>query len=132
MKHTRVAACLSCRLLRYVRDQRPTVDEFLAWLGSPADAGRYHVLRKAELLLLENGRLLLSPEHLSADGDHFTWANSMYHLDTEMVWVFRCAIGSSPSQDQSTAAPEMGGLPSGAAGGTMEETANDASRNHTV
>jgi|SRR5215831_13594589 len=81
--------CLSCGLLRYIRDAAPSEDEFLAWLGGPDQAGIYHTLRKARLLLLDKGRLQLAPAYLSSDGKRFSYASKIYHLETDEVWLIR-------------------------------------------
>ena len=88
MKHTNPAACLSCSLLRHVRDERPTPHQFLAWLG-PSEASKYHVLRKAGLLREQDGRIVLSPEHLTQDGRRFRFESQLFLLDEERVLVFR-------------------------------------------
>jgi hypothetical protein len=82
-------SCLSNRLLRYIRDMAPTEAEFLAWLGGPREAVIYHALRKAGLLILNDNRLQLSPRYVSVDGKQFSFANSVYCLDTEEVWRIR-------------------------------------------
>ena len=84
MKNPPPAACLSLRLLRYVRDERPTAAELLEWLG-PSDVGRYHVLRKAGLLQEREGRIALSSEHLSADGRRFLYGIALYWLDEDRI-----------------------------------------------
>jgi hypothetical protein len=93
MKHTQPAACLSPELLRYVRDQSPTTEEFIARFGGPG-GGVFHLLRKEGLLVEEKGRLRLSPTHLSPDGMHFTFGCSVFHLDSNQVDWVRWGIGS--------------------------------------
>ena len=58
-------------LLRRVRDEAPSEEELLHWLGE-AEAGRFHVLRKAGLLLVEEGRVIIGPEH-RLDDDRVVW-----------------------------------------------------------
>jgi hypothetical protein len=86
MKTPRPAACLTIALLRYVRDARPTEDQFLTWLGP--DASRYHVLRKAGLLSISDGRVLLSPLHLSEDGRRFRYEKQLFVLDEGRIVTF--------------------------------------------
>jgi hypothetical protein len=93
---TSAAACLSIDLLRYVRDERPTEEEFLAWLGGPKRAGVYHTLRKAGLLMLEQGRLSLSPEHLAPDSKSFTFHDRVFWLDKDEVWYVCTCSGRLP------------------------------------
>jgi hypothetical protein len=88
MKHTDPAAVLSCELLGFVRDHAPTEAEFLAWLDGPADAGIYHVLRKAGLVTLRDGRVGLSPRHLSPDGKEFLFGNHLFRIDVDRVLIF--------------------------------------------
>ena len=87
MKHTAPAACLSLSLLRYVRDEHPTTEQLLAWLG-PGDAGKYHVLRKAELLIEQDGRITLSPSHCTPDRRGFRFENRLFLLDEDRVLIF--------------------------------------------
>ena len=87
MKHTNPQACLSIALLRYVRDALPTEAELLAWLG-PVDSGKYHVLRKAGLLRERDGRVVLSPEHCTADARGYRHENRLYLIDEDTVLIF--------------------------------------------
>lgn len=88
MKHTRVTPYLTNALLRHVRDTRPSAEELLAWLG-PGHENRYHVLRKARVLREEDGRIVLSPEYCSEDGNAFRFGNSIFLLDEDRVLVVR-------------------------------------------
>ena len=88
MKSSSVESAISIALLRFVRDGRPTEAELLAWLGS-TQQGRYHTLRKAGLLLLRDGVVAASPEHLSEDGKHLTFENQRYNIDEGTINVFR-------------------------------------------
>jgi hypothetical protein len=101
MKHTDPAAVLSCELLRFVRDRTPTEAEFLAWLGGPASAGIDHVLRKAGLVTLRDGRVELSPRYLSPDGKTFSFENRLFHIDLDRVSIF--SRGPLPSAESLTA-----------------------------
>lgn len=47
--------------IRHVRDEAPTEEELLHWLGE-AEAGRFHVLCRAGLVRVEDGRGVLAPE----------------------------------------------------------------------
>lgn len=82
----RPTATLSCALLRHIRDARPTELELLAWLG-PREAGRYHVLRKAGLLVEREGHIVLSPVLTSADGRAFHFENLVFMIDQDEVRV---------------------------------------------
>ena len=88
MRHTNPSACLSVALLRHVRDARPTVADFIAWLG-PNDAGKYHVLRKAGLLMEDGGRVILAPGHCTADARGFRFKAQLFLLDEDLVMIFR-------------------------------------------
>jgi hypothetical protein len=96
MKHTNLAAILRCELLRFVRDHKPTEAEFLAWLSGPAEAGVYHVLRKAGLVTLRDGRAELSPRHLSPDGKEFLLGNQLFRIDLDQVLIIRSGPPLSP------------------------------------
>ena len=87
MKHTDPAGSLSCDLLRFIRDSNPTESELIAWLGSDADAGRFHVLRKAGLLVVNDGRVRLSPDHLSPDGLAFAYGHRIYEIDRDRISI---------------------------------------------
>jgi hypothetical protein len=88
MNSSSVASAISFALLRFIRDGRPTEAELLAWLGS-AQHGRYHTLRKAGLLLVQDGVIVASPQHLSEDGKHLTFENQRYNIDEGTINVFR-------------------------------------------
>lgn len=90
MKYTRPNVCLSLDLLRYVRDARPTEADLLAWLGQ-SEIGRYYVLRKAGLLLMQGEVVVLSPRHLTPDGQHFWQENRRYNIDENTVDTFTSA-----------------------------------------
>lgn len=85
--NTRPNIFLSNDLLKHIRDTQPTESELRQWLGV-SEFGRYHVLRKAGLLQLREGRIVLSPEHRSADGEHFSYGNRRFNLDDDSVDVF--------------------------------------------
>jgi hypothetical protein len=84
MRSLSPGACLDLDLLRYVRDAQPTEDELVGWLG-PSDSGCYHVLRKAGLLVLRDGRVELPPEHLSPDRRSFWYESRWFDLDESVV-----------------------------------------------
>lgn len=87
MRNTAVQHYLSVQLLRYIRDNQPTEDEFLAYLEL-SNAAFYHVLRKERLLLLDNGRVILSPQHYMADGQCFWYFNQCIYLDKDQIDYF--------------------------------------------
>lgn len=60
MKRSRIIAALSCDLPQFERDSPPDEAEFIAGLGGPGHADRFHTLRKAGLIEIENGRYVLS------------------------------------------------------------------------
>jgi|GEM_PF-6760660 len=90
MKHTDPAACLSCDLLKFIRDSNPTEAELLAWLSDDGAAGRFHVLRKAGLLRINNGRVELSSEHLSKNGTCFAFGSKIYIIDDDQILITKC------------------------------------------
>jgi hypothetical protein len=75
-------------LLRYVRDDRPTPDQLLAWLD-PGDAGKYHVLRKAGPFQEQDDRVVLSPDHCTPDGHGFRFDSQLFLLDEDRILTFR-------------------------------------------
>lgn len=83
---SRVGPQLDLALLRFVRDARPTEAELLAWLGRAPS--RYHDLRKAGLLRVIEDRVVLSPDHLSADGARFRFENRLFLLDEDQELIF--------------------------------------------
>ena len=87
MKHSHPGACLSIPLLKYVRDAKPSEAQLLAWLG--ANAGRYHVLRKAGLLVVADDRVCLSPQHCSADQRTFRHEDHIFVLDEDIIRIIR-------------------------------------------
>lgn len=87
MKISNVAHSLSIDLLRFVRDSQPTATEMLDWLGV-AQQSRYHVLRKAGLLVLQEEILILSPQHLSPDSKCFQWEHMRFNIDEETIDIF--------------------------------------------
>jgi hypothetical protein len=86
MKGSEVRAALSGQLLRYVRDEQPSVEDFIARFGGPGGCV-YHVLRKGRALLEENGKLRLNPEHASPDGRQFTWETDVFLIDEDRILV---------------------------------------------
>lgn len=85
MKHTKVLNLLTNPLLRFIRDQQPTVADFLEHFGGP-NGQVFHVLRKAEIFHLEGERLCLNSQWLSEDGRSFAYGAYVYWLDSEEVW----------------------------------------------
>lgn len=87
MKESAIAHCISFELLSYIQNRSPTELELLIWLGE-TDSIRYHVLRKAGLLTIENGIVNLSPKHTTKDKKCLIWGNRLYHIDEERIDVF--------------------------------------------
>jgi hypothetical protein len=85
MKHTTPEALLSGELLCFIRDQAPTVEEFLARYGG-AGGQCYHILRKSGVVEVEGGRVRLNRRLLSPDGQRFAWQSWIIHLDRDEVW----------------------------------------------
>ena len=82
-KYDRPSYCISFDLLRYIRDCQPNETKLLDWLGAVQQA-RYHVLRKTNLLVVEAGRVKLSPQHCSQEGKTFQLNhNTFYDIDEE-------------------------------------------------
>jgi hypothetical protein len=88
MRRSRPEQCITIPLLRYVRDSKPSEDELLDWLG-PSEAARYHVLRKAGLLIVNDGVVTLSADQLTDDGKHFRYEFLRYNIDDDTVDVYR-------------------------------------------
>jgi hypothetical protein len=93
MKFTSVHSAIlgdssSFDLLRFVRDNRPTKATLLDWLG-PTEQGRYYVLLKAGLLLVEEGIVLWSPKYLAADGSMLAVEHMDYYIDEDTVGAIR-------------------------------------------
>lgn len=88
MKTSSVTNCISIALLRFIRDAGPAEAELLAWLGAEHQ-GRYHTLRKAGVLLLQDSVVTISPQHLSADGKHLRFAHMRYNIDEDTIDAFK-------------------------------------------
>src|SRR5262245_10113403 len=84
MKHTSPTRYQSRSFLCFVRDENPTVEEFVAWLGEPGDQG-FHVLRKHGVVVVEEGRVRLNRRHLSPDGQRFVWGSRVVHLNEDII-----------------------------------------------
>src|SRR5262249_30556145 len=84
MKHTTHEALLSRGLLCFTGDSHPTVEEFAARFGGPANQA-FHVFRKHGVLVAEGGRVRLSRRHLSPDGKRFFWGELVFLLDRDEV-----------------------------------------------
>ena len=95
MKHTTAAALLSRELLCFVRDQAPTVEEFLARYGEQGGQC-FHVLRKSGAIEVEEGRVRLPRRLLSPDGQRFAWGSAIIHLDRDEVWRVCYGPGGRP------------------------------------
>jgi hypothetical protein len=85
--NTHPESFLSFDLVKHIRDTRPTESELQEWLGA-SEFGRYHVLRKAGFLLLQEGRVIWSSQYLSADGRYFCFGHQMYDLDEGVIDVY--------------------------------------------
>jgi len=96
MRYTEPRGSLSHGLLRYIRDEQPTAEGLLDWLG-PSQASRFHVLRKAGLLVVQDGKVVLSPEHLTPCGKYFLYDNLRYHMDADRTDVF--VLGAAPPDE---------------------------------
>lgn len=95
MKHTRPEVLLHRELLCYVRDSRPTVEEFIARYGGDHDQG-FHVLRKCGAIVVDAGRIRLSRLHLSPNGLRFVWGYYVYPLDRDERWHVYYGPGGRP------------------------------------
>ena len=104
-------SCLSIDLLRYIRDEKPTETQLMAWLG-PSDMWLFPVLRKAGLLLVRGDTVALSPEYLSADGKRFSYELARprfvrrhrvrarcFNIDENNVIHFASTVCSGPTHD---------------------------------
>jgi hypothetical protein len=85
VKHTQALNVLTNSLLRFIRDEQPTVAEFLERFGG-SGGQVFHVLRKEGIVQLEAERLRLNPQHLSEDGRSFAYEAYVFWIDTEEVW----------------------------------------------
>ncbi len=99
MKHTDPYHLLNRATLCFVRDERPTVEQFLERFGGPHGQA-YHVLRKHGIIILEDGRLRLNRRHLSPDGKEFVWGNNIFHLDSDRVDTVRWLQEGPPSYSE--------------------------------
>jgi hypothetical protein len=84
MKHTTPDTLLSRELLSFVRDANPTAEEFAIRYGGPGGQA-FHVLRKAGVVVVEDGRVRLSLRHLSPDGRAFFWGFREFLLNRDEV-----------------------------------------------
>jgi hypothetical protein len=85
--NTKARSAISRELLCYIRDRKPTELELLAWLGTE-QAGRYHVLRKAGLVVLDKKHIVLSPTHYQPEREYFLYEHMGYYLDEDRIDVF--------------------------------------------
>lgn len=86
MKHTDARALIDREWLAFVRDQTPTVEEFVNRFGGPGGQV-FHVLRKALAILVEDNLVRLNPLHMTSDGEHFVWGNCYYRFDSDEVMI---------------------------------------------
>ena len=103
MQDTSIVHSISISLLRFVRNGRPTERELLEWLDV-SQQGRYYILRKAGLLLLQEDKVMLSPQHLSPDGKRFVWKHLRYNIDEETIDIFRAEEPEAINVEQNVAA----------------------------
>lgn len=111
MKHTVAGSLLSRALLCFVRDHAPTLEDFTVRFGGPGGHA-FHVLRKAEAIVVDGGRVRLSPRHLSPDGLRFVWGEAVWWLDRDEIMLMRCGqeVPSDVVQDaEPGATPDRGG-----------------------
>lgn len=87
MKQTDPLHSLTCEFLKFVRDNSPTKDEIISWFGESAASERFHVLRKAKVIVDEAGRFRLSSKHLAPDGRTFRIGNHLFKIDTNEVLI---------------------------------------------
>lgn len=95
MKHTSPDRLLNGELLRRIRDQSPTVSEFIS-SDCGGDPQVFHLFRKQELIVVENDRVRLNRRHLSPDGLRFVWGIQQFHLDSEQVEIVRWGPAGPP------------------------------------
>jgi hypothetical protein len=82
------AWAVSLELLRLVRDSCLTEVELIEALGVQRSV-RYHVLRKAGLLVLDGGgRVTIAADRLASDGTAVVWGNQRYWLDHNQIDTF--------------------------------------------
>jgi hypothetical protein len=98
MKHTVPDVLLSRRLLCFVRDGQPTVEEFITRFGGPGGQV-FHILRKCGILIVDGDHVHLNHRHLSADQQRFVWGIKVIHLDEDVVTIVRRAPGGMPGHD---------------------------------
>jgi len=88
VKHTSPVRLLSWTLLAFIRDHNPTVEAFMARFAG--DHGQtFHVLRKHEVIVVEGGRVRISRQHLSPNGEQFVWGHLVFLLERDEVWAVR-------------------------------------------
>lgn len=89
MKSSVIQHNISCPLLKFIRDTIPSEPQLLEWLETPERQAHYHILRKARVVILENGQVSLSPYYLSDDGKTICWDNIRYYLDEDRIDIYR-------------------------------------------
>ena len=95
MKHTTPNVVLTRQLLCFVRDQQPTVQEFLAQFGGPSGQ-TFHLLRKLGIIVVDGDRVRLSRRHLNPNGQRFEWGIRSIHLDEDIVEIVRRGSSGPP------------------------------------
>jgi hypothetical protein len=96
MKHTQPGAFLTRELLRVVRDERPTVEVFVARFGDQC----YHILRKHGLIVPDGEGVRLNRCHLSPDGSRFVWGVKIIHLDKDEIEMVRWGPTGPPTYSE--------------------------------
>lgn len=94
MKHTSAQSLLSCELLLFVRDNNPTEMQFANCFGG-SGGQKFHILRKAGAIVVDDGRVRLSRRHLSPDGSYFVWGRSRFLLDRDEIQLVYLKSGGS-------------------------------------
>jgi hypothetical protein len=97
MKHQTPDQLLKRELLCFVRDSKPTVEEFIAKFGGDFEQV-FHVLRKAEAILVRDGIVVLNPSQLSEDQQQSAWGRPVFCLDRDVIWI-SCAGPENPTPE---------------------------------
>ncbi len=95
MKHTTPDQLISGTMLAFVRDRNPTVEEFIVHCCA-GDSQVFHVLRKHQILVIEEDRVRLSRRHLSPDRQTFVWGIQRIHLDSDQIDLVRWGPDGPP------------------------------------
>ncbi|WP_422931856.1 hypothetical protein [Singulisphaera sp. PoT] len=93
MKHTAPDAFITREILGFIRDERPTPEALAERFGEAC----LHLLRKAVVIVEEDGRLRLDRRRLAPEGEWFVWKNRLIHLNSDRVDLVRWGPGGPPS-----------------------------------